>query len=181
MKKLFLFGLVLLCFSSAPAQSRKSPTLRELFMQLPEKYFSIDCCEGKTYREAKTKYLKLYLLVEDQKNGFLSGDGSAAQGAFEMAIFKRPNSSAYLVAFFTEGEGDLEDFPWCVFLDYQSGKWREVSKVVVPNYDPKKLYYQLPRKGTTIEVFEKDETAEYFKGKKLYDLVWSGGKFSVRK
>ena len=43
------------------------------------------------------------------------------------------------------------------------------------------MYYQLPRQGTTLEVFEKDETVEYAKGRKLYDLIWSGGKFSVKK
>ena len=181
MKKLFLICLVFLCLSGVTAQSKKAPSLRDLFMQLPEKYFSIDCCEGRTYREAKAKYLKLYLDVEDAKNGFLSGGGDGAQEAFELALFRRPNGT-YLVAFYTVGEGGVEDYPWCVFLDYRAGKWRDLSKTVIPGYDPQKLIYQLPRRGTTIEVFQKDENgADLYKGKKLYDLVWSGGRFSVKK
>jgi hypothetical protein len=47
--------------------------------------------------------------------------------------------------------------------------------------------YELPRKGTTIEVFAKKiiETGDDYeiseKGAKLYDLEWKGGKFTVKK
>ena len=146
-------------------------------MLLPGKYFSIDCCMESTPKKSKEKYLKQYLDVEDTANGYMKGGGDGAQDAFEMALFKKPDGS-YLIGFYTIGEGDVEDVPHTVFLQYRAGRWTDVSKTAVPNYDPKKYIYQLPRQGTTVEVFQKDEAGSDFnKGKKLYDLSWSKGKF----
>jgi len=72
------------------------------------------------------------------------------------------------------------------FLDYQEGKWTDVSSSAVPQFSKKNMY-ELPRNGTTVPVFAKKiveqgpdfEASE--KGAKLYDLVWKDGKFSVKK
>ncbi|HEX8735723.1 MAG TPA: hypothetical protein VF721_10395 [Pyrinomonadaceae bacterium] len=183
MKTKFLFPALLICILgcalSAAAQTKQPKTVRDFFMLLPAKYFSLDCCMDKNYRRGKEKYLKQYLIVEDAANGFMSGGGDGAQEGFEMALFKRGDGS-YLIGFYTEGEGGPEDVPWCVFLDYKNGKWTDVSRAVVPNYDAVKRIYQLPRRGTTIEVFQKDENGEgFYRGKKLYDLIWQNGKFTV--
>ncbi len=184
MKKNFgLFGLLIglaLFASAAAAQAVRQPrTVRDYFIALPDRFFSLDCCLGKTGRAAKEEHLKRYLNVEDAANGYLSGYGDAAQDGFAMALFKRPDGSR-LIGFYTYGEGGVEDTPWCVFLDYRGGKWRDVSRAAVPRYDPARFVYELPRRGTTVEVFYKDENGDDFnKGKKAYDLVWRDGRFSV--
>ncbi|HEX8246691.1 MAG TPA: hypothetical protein VF599_00785 [Pyrinomonadaceae bacterium] len=185
MKTKFLLSALLICLSGfglqAAAQTKQPKTVRDFFMLLPARYFSLDCCIGKDLRRSKQEYLERYLNVEDAANGYMSGAGDAAQDGFAMALFKRANGT-YLIAFYTYGEGGVEDTPWCVFLDYKNGKWTDVSRAVVPNYNAQKYIYELPRQGTTIEVFGKDEMGEgFYKGKKLYDLIWQNGKFSVKR
>lgn len=185
MKEKFLFSALLICLLgfglAASAQVKQPKTVRDFFMLLPAKYFSLDCCMNKNARQGKEEYLRRYLDVEDTANGYMRGAGDAAQEGFEMALFKRANGT-YLVAFYTFGEGGVEDTPWCVFLDYKNGKWTDVSRAVVPNYNAQKYAYELPQQGTTIEVFQKDENGEdFYKGKKLYDLIWQNGKFTVKK
>jgi len=173
----FLLIALVLTASAVSAQSKGPKTVRDYFMLLPGQYFSLDCCGGKSTKEGKEKYLKEYLAVEDTANGYMKGYGDGAQDAFEMALFKKPDGS-YVIGFYNIGEGDLEDVPNTVFLQYRAGRWTDVSKTVVPSYAPKKNIYQLPRNGTTVEVFQKDEAASDFnKGKKLYDLSWAKGKF----
>jgi hypothetical protein len=176
------FVVITLIFaaSAIPAQSKAPKTVRDFFMLMPSKYFSLDCCMEKTPKASKEKYLSQYLDVEDTANGYMKGYGDGAQEAFQMALFKKADGS-YLIGFYTIGEGDVEDYPWTVFLQYRPGRWTDVSKTAVPGYSPKKLIYELPRKGTTVEVFQKDETASDFsKGKKLYELVWKNGKFTKK-
>jgi hypothetical protein len=173
----FIFIALVLTASAVSAQSKGPKTVRDYFMLLPGQYFSLDCCMESTPKKSKEKYLKQYLDVEDTANGYMKGGGDGAQDGFEMALFKKPDGS-YLIGFYNIGEGDVEDVPNTVFLQYRAGKWTDVSKTAVPNYNPKKNIYQLPRNGTTVEVFQKDEAASDFnKGKKLYDLAWAKGKF----
>jgi len=179
MKKLFLS--LPLCFllltSAALGQATQPKTVRDFFMALPSRYFSLDCCMNKDVRKGKADYLKRYLEVEDIANGYMSGGGDGAQEGFAMALFKRPNGS-YLIGFYTYGEGGLEDTPWTIFLDYNAGKWADVSRSLITNYSKEKFVYELPRNGTTVRVFEKSEAGEdWNKGKKLYDLAWKNGKF----
>ena len=179
-KKILLITFAILISAvCASAQSKQPKTVRDFFLALPDKYFSLDCCMSLPKAKQKPEYLKRYLKVEDTENGYLSGYGDAAQEGFVMALFKRPNGT-YLIGFYTEGEGGVEDTPWTVFLNYNGGKWTEVSRTVVKGHNKFKYIYELPRKGTTIEVFAKKEEADSYKGKKLYDLEWKNGKF-VRK
>ena|ERR1043165_7714688 len=182
MKKLLILGLTFTLLALAVNAQRHEPrTVREYFMALPSKYFSIDCCasDTKPYGKAKADYLTRYLDVEDTANGYLSGDGDAAQEGFVMALFKRADGS-YLIGFYTHGEGGVEDTPWTVFLNYRNGKWSDVSRQVVTGYNKFKYIYELPRTGTTVSVFKKNEMGDGYKGKKLYDLEWKNGRF-VRK
>lgn len=162
------------------AQKNQPKTVRDFFMALPDKYFSLDCCMSMPKSKQKAEYLKRYLKVEDAANGYLSGYGDAAQEGFVMALFKRPNGT-YLIGFYTEGEGGVEDTPWTVFLNYSAGKWTDVSRSTVTGYNKFKYIYELPRQGTTVEVFAKKEEADGYKGKKLHDLIWKNGKFVVKK
>jgi hypothetical protein len=176
-KLLFLFFALLLFTCSALAQTKQPKTVRDFFMLLPPKYFSFDCCSSLPASRQKAEYLKRYLNVEDIANGYMSGNGDAAQEGFEMALFKRPNGS-YLIGFYTYREGGIEDTPWVVFLDYKSDKWTDVSRREIPSYSPEKYEYHLPRHGTTVEVYKKVEEGD---PPKLYDLVWKDGKFTNKK
>jgi hypothetical protein len=157
-----------------PAQ-KKPVTVKDYFMLLPEKYFSVDCCQG-----SKKEYLKQYLTVEDNKNGFLDGGGDGAQSTFKMALFKRPDKT-YIIALNVFGEAQDDYF----FLDYNNGTWKDISSAVIPQYDKMKIY-EIPRYGTTMPVFAKQvidsdgENDLTEKGKKLYDLVWKNGKFTIK-
>ncbi|HQZ95261.1 MAG TPA: hypothetical protein PLP21_03030 [Pyrinomonadaceae bacterium] len=183
MKKrlIWLTFVIALLPLAASAQSKTPKTVRDFFMVLPDKYFSLDCCMTMPRSKQKPEYLKRYLKVEDTANGYMSGYGDAAQEGFVMALFKRPNGS-YLIGFYTYGEGGIEDTPWTVFLDYKAGKWTDVSRKSIANYSKEKYVYELPRNGTTVQVFEKDENGtDWNKGKKLHDLVWKDGKFTLSK
>ncbi len=165
-------------FTTAQAPSPRAgrpKTVREFFLLLPQDYFGVECCGG-SLRE----YLKKYLVVEDTANGYLEGGGDGAQPGFKMALFKRPDGS-YLIGLETFGEGLDDNY----FLEYRNGKWLDVAARDVPRYS-RKNFYVIPRYGTTIEVFDRvfpeSESPEFSeKGrKKLYDLLWKNGNFTVR-
>lgn len=167
-----------------PADPATPKTIRDFFIQLPEKYFVIEGCDktkDKDCRKAKIEYLKTFTQVEDTANGYLKGGCDGGQSCIEMTIFKKPDGF-YLVAVSTESEMVIEQH----FLDYVDGRWTDAAARVIPEYSKKNIY-ELPRQGTTMRVFAKKviekgddyEIAE--KGAKLYDLVWKGGKFTIRK
>jgi hypothetical protein len=151
-------------------------TVRDFFMLLPEKYFAIECCQGD-----KNEYLKQYLTVEDTKNGYMDGGGDAAQSTFRLALFRRPDGT-YLVALNVFGEAQDDYY----FLDYRDGKWKDISREIIPEYSKDRMY-EIPRQGTTVAVFEKrvidtdGENNLTERGAKLYDLVWQSGKFIIKK
>lgn len=162
------------------AQTKQPRTMRELFMALPARYFSIECCSGgRTIKERKEQYLKTYLEIDDAANGYFKAGGDGAQDAIVMARFKRSDGS-YLVGVYTEGEGGVGDTPWTIFLSYRNGRWSDVSRQVVRGYAKTHYIYTLPREGTIVTVYGTDENAEGYRGKKLYDLRWNKTRF-VRK
>lgn len=166
-----------------PERVPSEPTnVMEFFAALPEKYFNLEGCDRATDSDcskARAEYLKQYSEVADIKNGYFKGGCDGGQSCIEMAIFKRPNGK-YLVGVATMGEM-LNDFH---FLDYAGGQWNDAS-ADVPEYSSKN-WYDLPRIGTTMAVFEKKviEKGEDYeateKGRKLYDLVWKDGKFTKK-
>ncbi len=156
-------------------------TVVDFFRLLPEKYFTLEGCDrdiDKDCSKARTEYLKTFTEVEDIKNGYFKGGCDGAQSCIEMAIFKRPDDT-YLVGVATFAEM-MNDF---YFLDYSGGKWIDVSTDVVPDFS-KQNWYELPRFGTTMKVFEKKvtERTEEFeiseKGRQIYELSWKDGKFT---
>lgn len=157
----------------------KPKTIREFFMALPLKYFPLESCEAakdKGCIKAKGQYLKDFLEVEDTANGYLKSGCDGAQSCMEMAVFKKADGS-YIVGLRSDFEMGSESY----FLDPGNGKWSDVGSSIVEGWS-KDNYYVLPRKGTTVEVFEKlpedsDSDADTGKGKKLYDLEWKDGKF----
>ena len=157
-------------------------TVRDFFMLLPEKYFTLEGCDrekDKDCKKAREDYLKTFGEV-DIPNGYVKGGCDGGQACMEMAIFKRPEGT-YLVGLGTFSEM-INDY---YFLNYKDGTWTDVSSTV-PEFSKKNMY-ELPRNGTTVKVFAKKiieqgpnyEASE--KGPKLYDLEWKDGKFTIKR
>jgi hypothetical protein len=158
-------------------------TVRDFFMLLPEKYFTLEGCErekDKGCRKSREDYLKTFGEVVDIQNGYMKGGCDGGQACIEMAIFKRPDGS-YLIGVATFAEMLNDNY----FLNYKDGTWTDVSSTV-PEFSKKNMY-ELPRNGTTVKVFAKkivDQGPDFEaseKGAKLYDLEWKDGKFAIKR
>lgn len=161
-------------------QTKQPKTVREFFNILPQKYFLLEGCEpekDKNCEKARAEYVKTYLEVEDTKNGYWKSSCDGGQSCLEMALFKRPDST-YTVAVHTLSEAEETNY----FLDCKDGKWTDISSQVVPEFSAKNIY-QLPRYGTTVEVFKKNFPEPDFseRGEKIYELEWKEGKFFIKK
>ncbi|MEO5857966.1 MAG: hypothetical protein ABIR33_03365 [Pyrinomonadaceae bacterium] len=167
-----------------PTHTEGEPSnVMEFFAALPDKYFTLEGCDratDKDCKKARAEYLKTFTEVSDIKNGYFKGGCDGGQRCIEMAIFKRPDGR-YLVGVATFGEM-INEFH---FLDYAGGQWRDAS-ADVPEFSSKN-WYELPRVGTTMPVFEKkviEKGSDYEvtdKGRKLYDLAWKDGRFARQK
>ena len=185
MRKISFLILAIALFGiSAPAQTRQPKTVRDFFSLLPQRYFRLEGCLPKTDRnceKARREYLKTFLEVEDTANGYWKSGCDGAQTCLEMALFKRPDGT-YIVGLATFAEM-MNDY---YFLEYRNGTWFDVSARAVPQFSRKNMY-EFPRHGTTVEVFAKKilERGRGYeisdKGRKLYDLIWSGGRFTIKK
>ncbi len=165
---------------TAESQTKHPRTIRDFFNLLPQKYFLLEGCEpqkDKNCDKARREYVKNYLEVEDTANGYWKSGCDGAQSCLQMALFKRPNGG-YIVAVQILNESDETNY----FLEYKNGKWFDISAQVIPEFSDKNIY-ELPRQGTTIEVFKKDFPEPNYseRGAKIYNLVWKDGKFSRQK
>jgi hypothetical protein len=176
--KLLLFSLFVFAFSAA-AQTSEPRSVREFFTLLPQKYFTLEGCtprSDKNCDRARREYIGNFLEIEDNANGFWKSGCDGAQSCLTLTLFKRPTGN-YLVALKIEFESGVDNY----FLEYKKGKWSDIGAATIPGFSKNNIY-ELPRKGTTIEVFARDKSDEFgAKGKKLYDLVWKNGKFSVKR
>jgi hypothetical protein len=188
MKNVFFLVLLCLVFAStlAQGQTKQPKTVREFFNLLPQKYFTLGGCvdnpTAANCNKARTEYLKNYLEVEDTANGYMKGSCDGAQSCFTMALFKRPNGT-YIVGLTTMFEMGEQSY----FLEYSNGKWQNISTRVVPEYGNNKVY-EMPRQGTTVGVYElkseknsRKEPVLLERGRKLYNLIWNDGKFTIKK
>jgi hypothetical protein len=164
------------------ARTRQPKTVREFFVLLPQKYFLLEGCADnptkKNCDRARAEYLKNYLEVEDAANGYMKGGCDGAQSCFHMALFKRPDGT-YVVGLITAFELGETSY----FLEYKGGRWHDIGPQVVPGYGKDKVY-ELPRYGTTVEVYENKKVAgeDYRqRGRKLYTLAWGDGTFKIEK
>lgn len=162
------------------AQTNQPKTVRDFFNILPQKYFRLEGCESakdKNCERARREYVKTFLETEDTANGYWKSGCDGGQSCLRMALFKRPDAS-YVVAVHTLNEADEVNY----FLEYKNGKWSDVAAQIVPEFSDKNIY-ELPQKGTTVEVFKKVFPEPNFseRGSKIYDLEWKDGKFSIKK
>lgn len=178
---LLIAAATLLNASATHAQTRQPKTVREFFELLPQKYFPLEGCADNPSKtncaRARAEYLKRFLEVEDTANGYMKGGCDGAQSCFQMALFKRPDGT-YVVGLTTFYEAGKDSY----FLEYVGGSWRNIGPKVVPGYGADKAY-DMPRYGTTVEVYENKLTDEEYRerGRKLYDLKWKDGKFTIAK
>lgn len=148
----------------ASAQSASPRTVVDYYLLLPDKY---------TYDVPRQHREELInregrIIARDIQNGYLAISGDGGDPGITVALFKMPDGE-YLIGVnvFNEMADDL------YFLRYQRGRWSNMTRSVIPDFN-KAYEYKLPRYGTTIEVSSKA-------GKKLYDLVWSGGTFVIKR
>ena len=168
-------GLALLCIA-APASARHGPappkTVRHYFLLLPQSYF-----EMPTARRAL--WLSGPGAVVDLRHDYLHFPPQDSQGAMDVTLFRY--KGAVLVAVYLHAADGVLDF-----LRYAHGHWKTVTAQVMPVAFSGDNEYALPRRGTTIRV-----TANKFNeatqeraaptGKWVYDFVWRGGKFVVKR
>jgi hypothetical protein len=152
----------------------KPRTVVDYFYLLPGVYFD----GGFASRALRTSWLREEGSIIDTKNDYLRMTGEAGQPTLYMALFRY--KGRVLVGIYADGEGggDLS------LLRYDSGKWRDVTKTMLPVAYNENYIYMIPRYGTTIKVTTGNSEGnwqEYGRGKKVYDLVWTQGKFKVRR
>jgi hypothetical protein len=164
MPAIFLLAQIFCPHGSVVAQSAQPKTVVDYYLMLPDKY-TIEV--SKERRQHLVRDDSGRVVAKDIKNGYLYISGDAGESGMVMTLFKRPDGS-YLIGVnpFDEMADDL------YFLSYDKGKWSNVTRLVIPKYS-RKLSYSLPQHGTTVEVSNQA-------GKKLYDLVWAHGKFTIR-
>lgn len=184
--KLILVAVALTFGVAAPvrAQQRRDPrpkTVRDFFNLLPQKYFPLEGCvrgRDRNCDRARAEYLKTFLEVEDTANGYMKGGCDGAQSCFELALFKRPDGT-YVVGLTDSHEESQHTY----FLVYAGGAWSDISARVVPEYGENKIY-ELPRFGTAVAVYANEKVPDggyRERGRKLYDLVWKGGRFTIKR
>ena len=157
--------------TAKPAKA-KPRTVVDYFYLLPGTNFD----GGFASRALRTSWLREEGSIIDTKNDYLRMTGEAGQPTLYMALFRY--KGRVLVGVYADGEGggDLS------LLRYENGKWRDVTKSMLPVPYNENYIYMIPRYGTTIKVTtgnSEDNWEEYGRGKKVYDLVWAEGKFKV--
>jgi hypothetical protein len=86
-----------------------------------------------------------------------------------MQLFKKAGGG-YLIAYNEDGDPSTNVSTKLFLLEYEDGKWTDVTTQLLPVPVNKFSHYGFPEDGRTIEV----KTA---KEAKLYSFVWQGGKF----
>jgi hypothetical protein len=157
---------------TARAKVAQPRTVKDYFLLLPDKYF-------------ETSRREVWLdedCIIDIKNDYIHFPGDGAQSTLEVALF-RYRGQVLVAVYDHYMEGSLD------FLRYINGRWKNVTRQVIPvPFNGYKYQYKIPRYGTTIRVtanrFDEElpgRVAPEGKGKRAYDLVWTRGKFVVRR
>jgi hypothetical protein len=151
------------------AQSSQPKTVGDFLLLVPERYMiGYDL----RFREELLRGEHRGVVV-DILNGYISYDASDNPSGFEFAIFKKSNGR-YIVAYNTTGDDfDVEPkVPTLRLLSYERGRWRDVSRLLLPVALDGNLIYALPRTGRNIEVGGKRER---------YSLTWAKDRFHIKR
>lgn len=169
---LFLALLLLVLISSvrtgdaSAASSREPKTVADFFLLIPERYvgYPLDFREQLLRGERRGT-------VIDIKNGYISWNASDNPEEFEFAIFRKSNGK-YIVAFCSPGDPGL--YPSRFFLlSYDKGKWRDVTKALLPLAFHKRFDYKLSRRGRTISVIRD--------WRERHHLTWANDRFRLKR
>lgn len=165
------------CISKAGAKDVPRKSVVDYFYLLPDLYFEIPFsrAQRKAVLFHDRKIYPYNFAVEsiaDVKNDY-AHIGLDAVGTLEVAVFRSKGRDLIAVRRYYEGCR-----VW--FLTYQNGRWKDVTKQVMPVQLDQKYNYILPRYGTTIEV-RRDLWPVKKRGHKIYDLRWQKGRFQVRR
>jgi hypothetical protein len=156
---------------ASPAQSSEPKTVGDYFILVPERYMPYDLPFRRELLRGEHRGA-----VIDVRNGYISWDASDAPDAFEFAIFRKSNGR-YVVAYNDVGDdfdGETGHEAGLILLSYEGGRWRDVTRALLPVALDRRLGYKLPRKGRSIEV-----TGE--RGRKLYTLTWANDRFRLKR
>jgi hypothetical protein len=155
---------------ASPAQSSHPKTVGDYFLLVPEKYFPYDL----SFRQEPLRGQYRGGIV-DIRNGYISWDASDAPDSFEFTIFRKRNGT-FIVAYNDTGD-DFDQEPGnagLMLLSYESGRWRDVTRALLPVAVDRKLGYKLPRNGRSIEVTDAQ-------GRNLYTLTWANDRFHLKR
>ena len=157
-------------FGTAAAQSSEPKTVADFFLLVPERYMmGYDL----RFREEMLRGEHRGVVV-DIENGYISYDASDNPSGFEFAVFRK-NNGRYVVAYSDGVSDNFNDNDYTFFLlSYEGGKWRDVTKALLPVPLNKRLSYRLPRRGRSIEVWDPEE-------RKHYTLAWRNDRFHLRR
>ena len=167
-RKLLLTLLTVFLFESiSAAQSSPPKTVLDYYLLLPEKYFEAN-------KEQRVKWMLAPRngAVVDIKNGYIYAAGDGAQTPIYVCLFKRPYGLPLVAV--KSHEPDTRDYTHLDFYELKNGTLVEVKKGVLPVKINGDFKYEMPRYGTTINVRDQ-------RGRRLYNLNWSGRRFVLRK
>lgn len=152
--------------SAVAAPSPELKTVADFFLLVPEKYIGYDL----PFRQELLRGERRGAVI-DIPNGYISWNASDNPEEFEFVIFRK-NDGKHIVAFSSPGDPGL--FPSRFFLlSYDRGKWRDVTRALLPVAYDKQFSYKLPRRGRSI-VVSKDWRTRYV-------LTWANDKFRVNR
>ena len=142
-------------------------TVLDYYLLLPEKYFEAD-------REQRVKWMldpKRGAII-DRRNGYLYAPGDGAQTDIYVCLFKRANKRPIVAVKYYES--DTQDYTHLDFYEYKHGSLVPAANDLIPVKVKEEFKYKLPRFGSSIEVSDRH-------GKRIYDLVWSGTRFKLKR
>lgn len=191
-KTISILALAILLFGTvvdAQKKAAKEPkTVMDFYLLLPEDAIA---------PFSQTKDRQSLIKTKDLANGYLMlENGKYWEGWGEIALFKK-TSGGYVVGV-VDGSNATMHYSGIEFLEYENGKWRKITEAIFPDvtsemtlqrykakvpndteYDlqnPPFIYFELPRKGTTVKMFADAEDEG-----SLFEFVWTGAKFELKR
>jgi len=113
--------------------------------------------------------------IVDNEHGYLHVVGDGSQFSIWLALYKKADAGRIVVLFQEDEEGGCNSLK---AYAYSGGHLVDMTKSVLPS-EPcgEEKFYELPRTRTAIGVRATDNNG----GRHLYDLIWSGSRFRVRR
>lgn len=171
--RLFIFALSLavvspfaFCVSRiASVQYANPTTVQDYYLLMPRQY-------DKSTRAEREEILSYSDTTVDLENGHIEYITHLSGQVFEATLFKR-SDGGHVFAYNEDCDLKYKVPTKLYLLKYEDGEWKDVTTQLLPVPVNLRYKYELPTKGTIIQV----TTAA---GAKLYQLAWKDGKFEKR-